>query len=306
MTVLESFRISVFRVVAERLSFTQAAEVLRVSQPAVTSHVKALEQELGVRLFDRAGGVRLTAAGKQLLRYAYEVNRLADAAVGEIGRLSGEERGTLRLGASTTIAQYLLPRMLAGFMRQHPHIELSVVSANTSHIVSRVIAREIDLGLIEGPPAFTDLKLEPFVDDEIVPIVEARHGFVSGVIPAPSIAALREQPLLMREPGSGTRRVVENALRKAGLSTRDLRIVIELDSTEAIKSGVEAGLGIGFVSRWALHEEPSRTIRIARIGGLTIKRPFQFVHAQGPAPQGTTGAFLSLARQFWSCFKCPS
>ncbi len=306
-TSIESFRLAVFRVVAERLNFTQAAELLHVSQPAVTSHVKALEQELGARLFERAAGaVRLTPAGERLQIYALEVNRLAQQALRDIGSLNGEERGRLRLGASTTIAQYLLPRLLGEFVQLHPRVDLSVVSANTAQIVARLLAGESDLGLIEGPAGSNDVKVDKFVDDEIAVIVPASHPFAALPPPGASLADLAEEPLLMREPGSGTRRVVENALRDVGIATRDLRIVMELDSTEAIKSGVEAGLGVGFVSRWALRDPQTRSVRTVRVAGLTIKRSFQFVYPQGPDPEGTAGAFLVVARQFRGQFRTPN
>jgi DNA-binding transcriptional LysR family regulator len=306
LTSIESFRLTVFRLVAERLSFTQAAELLHVSQPAVTSHVKALEQELGARLFERAGGaVRLTPAGERLQVYAAEVNRLAQQALGDIGGLNGEERGRLRLGASTTIAQYLLPRLLGEFVQLHPRVDLSVVSANTAQIVARLLAGESDLGLIEGPAGSNDVKVDKFVDDEIAVIVPAGHPFAALPAHGASLADLAGEPLLMREPGSGTRRVVENALRDAGIATRDLRIVMELDSTEAIKSGVEAGLGVGFVSRWALRDPQARAFRTVRVAGLTIQRSFQFVYRQGPDPDGTAGAFLVVARQFRGQFRTP-
>ncbi len=295
-----------FRAVAERLSFTHAAEFLHISQPAVTSHVKVLEQQLGVRLFERTpGGVRLTAAGERLRRYALEVEELAQQAVRDIGQFNGEERGRLSLGASTTIAQYLLPRLLAEFVQLHPAIELSVVSANTAQIAARVIARQSDLGLIEGPPGACELKIEKFVDDDIVVIVPEGHAFLNPQNGTPQVAQLAAEPLLFREPGSGTRRVVEDALRKRGLAQRSLWVVMELDSTEAIKSGVAAGLGIGFVSRWALRDGDSPGVRAVPVAGLRIKRSFQFVYPQGPEPVGAAGAFLRVARQFRNQFTSP-
>lgn len=306
LTPIESFRLTVFRVVAARLSFTQAAELLHVSQPAVTSHIKTLEQELGVRLFERAAGaVRLTLAGERLFAYAVEVNRLAQQTLHDIGSLNGEQRGRLRLGASTTIAQYLLPRLLGEFVQLHPRVDLSVVSANTAQIVARLVAGESDLGLIEGPPGTASVKVDKFVDDEIAVIVAASHPFAALPPPGTSLADLAEEPLLMREPGSGTRRVVENALRDAGIATRDLHVVMELDSTEAIKSGVEAGLGVGFVSRWALREPQTRAVRTIPVAGLTINRSFQFVYPQGPDPDGPAAAFLVVARQFRGQFRTP-
>ncbi len=280
--------------------------MLHVSQPSVTSHVKALEQELGTRLFERtAAGVRLTPAGDRLLRYAGQVCHLANEAVTDIARLNGEERGRLALGASTTIAQYLLPRLLAQFVQLHPRIELSVVSANTAKIAARVLERESDLGLIEGPPGATELKIEKFVDDRIVVIVPENHPFLQAQNGPPRIAELAAEPLLMREPGSGTRRVVEEALRNRGVHQRDLRIMMELDSTEAIKSGVEAGLGVGFVSRWALRNWGPPSVRAVRVAGLSIKRSFQFIYPHGPEPEGAAGLFLRVARHFRAQFASP-
>ena len=175
---LESFRLTVFRVVAERLSFTQAAATLHLSQPAVTSHIQALEAELKMRLFERASsGTTLTPAGKRLYTFAEEVGRMAQQTLRDIGSLSGEQRGSLCLGASTTIAQYLLPSLLAKFVEAHPRIDLRVVSANTAEIVAQVLSRKIELGLIEGPPGTSDVKLQKFVEDEVMVIVGLNHPF---------------------------------------------------------------------------------------------------------------------------------
>lgn len=304
-TPIESFRLTVFRIVAERLSFTQAADVLHLTQPAVTSQVKALETELGLRLFERAtGGVRLTPAGERLYRFAVETGDHARQTLREIGSLSGEQLGNLPLGASTTIAQYLLPRLLLQFLQLHPRVDVSVVGANTAQIVANLLARQIQLGLIEGPPGRSDMKVERFVDDEIVMIVAADHPFASAS-GLPDVDHLRHEPLLVREPGSGTRRVVEEALREAGLGPRETRIVMELDSTEAIKSAVEAGLGIGFVSRWALRTAESPSIRVIRVQGLEIKRELRFIYPHGPEPEGPARAFLRIARQFRSQYSVP-
>lgn len=304
-TDLESFRLTVFRIVAEKQSFTAAAETLHVSQPAVTAHIKAMEESLGVRLFERSStGARLTRAGERLEVCARQVNQLTQEALREIGSMSGEERGNLRVGASTTVAQYLLPRLLAGFLERNPRIELSVLGANTAQIVSQVVARNIDIGLIEGPPGTSEVRLETFVQDEIVVVVAAEHPFATRLGSAPTIEELASEPLLLRESGSGTRRVVEDALRKAGIPLRGLRIVMELDSTEAIKSGVEAGLGVGFVSRWALRHSPA--IRAIHVERLKINRTFQFICPHGPEPEGPAGAFLRFARQFREEYSAPA
>jgi DNA-binding transcriptional LysR family regulator len=305
-TAIESFRLTVFRVVAERLSFTRAADMLHLTQPAVTSQIKALEEALGFRLFERTGGgVKLTPAGERLYAFAVDTNIRAQQALREIGILGGEQMGRFCLGASTTIAQYLLPGLLAQFLKLHPRIDLSVVSANTSDIVQQLLGRTIQIGLIEGPPGTSEIKVETFVEDEIVVIVNADHPFLARQDRPPTIGELSNEPLLFRESGSGTRRVVENALRKAGMGPRDIRIVMELDSTEAIKSGVEAGLGIGFVSRWALRATESRFFCVVPIRGLEIKRKFQFIYPHGPAPEEPVNGFLRFAREFRNQYTLP-
>lgn len=296
---MENFRLKVFRVVAEKLNFTQAAEALYLTQPAVTLQIKALEQSLGTRLFDRVGGhIALTPAGEVLLRYAREIEALTARAEYEVHRLSGEESGKLALGASTTIAQYLLPRLAGDFAAANPRIELSILGANTEHIVAALVEERITLGLIEGPPGRADVKAEDFINDELFPIASVNHEWAAPEALHIKAAQLASAPLILRERGSGTRHVVEQALKAAGLKLRNLRVVIELDSTEAIKSAVEAGLGIGFVSQWALIKERRLgTLKTFRVEGLSIRRQFQLLYARGPEPVGPAGAFLRFARE---------
>jgi DNA-binding transcriptional LysR family regulator len=295
---LESFRLVVFRTVAEKLNFTQAAEVLRLTQPAVTSQIKALEDDLGVRLFERTSGrIAITPAGEMLFHYAREVARLSEDVLVHISAMSGEQRGKLRLGASTTIAQYVLPQLLVHFLQIHPRVEVSVTSLNTQEVVAGLLEHRTVLGLIEGPPGTSDLKTEDFLEDEIVVIAAAGHPWVQQR-QKPSLADLAAQPLVMREPGSGTRRVVEDALRKVGLAPRDVHVALELDSTEGIKSAVEAGLGVGLVSRWALRNKGPESVRVVPVAGLSIVRMLQFVYLHGPGPEGVAGEFLRMARDF--------
>ena len=300
---MENFRLKVFRAVADEVSFRRAAERLHLSQPAVSQQIHALEEELGVTLFDRAQGrVRLTDAGAILLTYANKVARLAIEAQAALEDARGEASGELRIGASLTITQYILPRMLGDFLRQHPRIRLHVRSANTENIVAALAAGEIDLGLIEGPVSSREVFRQRFLEDRMVLIVGRRYSW-----PQKSVAektsiplhALTQVPLLMRERGSGSRRVVELALRRAGLRWRDLRIALELDSIVAIVSAVEAGLGAGFVSEWAIRKEVRLgTVRVVPVEGLDIRRDFTLIRPLGPTPAGPAGAFerFALAR----------
>jgi LysR family transcriptional regulator, transcriptional activator of the cysJI operon len=299
MASLDNFRLVVFRAVAEQHSFSKAAEELYLTQPAVSLQIKALEEDVGVQLFDRTGTrIVLTEAGEVLLEYSRQANALFVKAEHEIAALSGDHAGQLALGASTTIAQYLLPRLLGEFAREHPRVHPTMISGNTEQIVEAVEERKIDLGLLEGPARSRDVKTEPFLADELVLIVSAAHEWAERKsIPCSQIATA---PLLMRERGSGTRRVVEMALARQGVKANALRIVMELDSTEAIKSAVEAGFGIGFVSRWAIAKDLrlDTTFRIVEVQELSIKRDFLLAYPAGPEPQGLAQEFR---RFLFSC-----
>ncbi|HRH46609.1 MAG TPA: selenium metabolism-associated LysR family transcriptional regulator [Pyrinomonadaceae bacterium] len=292
---MQDFRLKVFRTVAEKLNFTSAAEILFLTQPAVTLQIKTLEEELGVKLFDRSGGkVRLTEAGTILFEYAKRIADLYEEAETALGVLVGEERGRLSIGASTTIAQYVLPRLVGQFLALHPKIEFSMISANTENIVKALDEKGIMLGLVEGPVGRTDLKTERFIEDEIVVIAATNSDWSAEI----QLENLAELPLILREHGSGTRRVVENALKKGRLKLSELNVVMELDSTEAIKSAVEANLGIGFVSRWGIMREIELGIlKVIKIENLEIKRQFQFIFPRTPRLEGVVEAFYRFARR---------
>jgi DNA-binding transcriptional LysR family regulator len=292
---MENFRLKVFRAVATQASFRKASEALHLSQPAVSQHIHALEEELGIRLFDRSGvRIALTPAGKLLLKYAERSARVLEEAKTALLRLEGEVSGMLHLGASTTIAQYILPRILGAFLKDNPKVTLSVVSGNTEQIVSSLLKGSVTLGMIEGPPMSKEVHTEKFLDDRMVLIVPRSHEW-SGMGNVP-LAFLAQVPLLLREQGSGSRRVVEQAFRKAGLPLGQLQIAMELDSSEAILSGVEAGLGLGFVSEWAA-AKALRLGAVARVEvqGLEIWRELTLVRKLGPAPEGPAAAFWRFA-----------
>ena len=274
------------------LSFRKAAEELYLTQPAVSLQIKALEEDVGVQLFDRTGAhITLTPAGKVLLDYCEKVKTLLVQTEHEIAVLSGEHTGQLALGASTTIAQYVLPGLLGEFRREHPRVHPTLISGNTEHIVEAVEQQRIALGFIEGPARSREVKTEPFLEDELVLIASTAHEFAEcNSISCSEIASI---PLLMRERGSGTRRVIEMALERQGVKRSSLQIVMEPDSTEAIKSAVEAGLGIRFVSRWAIAKDLrlGNNFKIVELEGLRIKREFLVVYASGPEPQGVAFEF---------------
>jgi DNA-binding transcriptional LysR family regulator len=293
---VESFRLKVFRVAAEELSFTRAAEKLFLTQPAVTMQIKNLEDELRVRLFDRTGQrIALTPAGAVLHEYATRIAGICGEAESALAALRGEAVGHLSLAASTTIAQYLLPALAGQFLNENPGVELHIVGANTAEVVASLAAGRVRLGLIEGPAGRTDVKTEPFLDDTLLLIAPPSHEWAeTGAL---DVRALIGAPLILRERGSGTRDVVERALRKAGLELKKLRIVMELDSTEAVKSAVRAGLGVGFVSEWALSRELALgLLKTVPVRNLDIRRQFLLVYPRGPELTGIEGKFARFAK----------
>jgi DNA-binding transcriptional LysR family regulator len=287
MASLENFRLVVFRTVAKQLNFRKAAEELYLTQPAISLQIKALEEDLGTQLFDRSGNqVMLTAAGRVLLEHAEQAHALLAQAEQQIAAVSGDLAGRLALGASTTIVQYVLPQLLGQFCREYPRVRPTLISGNTEEIVEALQQRKIALGLIEGPARSRDVKTEPFLADEMVLIVPSAHEWAERA--SIQTSDLRSAPLLMRERGSGSRRVIELALDRHGLKRGALQIAMELDSTEAIKSSVEAGLGVGFVSRWAIAKDLRLGGSFKRIvvDGLRIQRDLLVAYRANPEPLG--------------------
>ena len=300
---MENFRLTVFREVAQQLSFRKASETLNLSQPAVSQQVRALEEETGVRLFDRATGdghgsqISLTEAGRVLLDYATASAATLDEARRALANLNQTVAGDLHLAASTTVAQYLLPRILGPFLREYPQVKLGLTSGNTEHVVEEVVAQRAALGIIEGPSMRRDLKAERLVQDQMVLIASPQHPWSTRRPRRIESSELAASPLLLRERGSGSRRIVERALKRAGLPLRSLNVLMELDSTEAIISGVEAGLGVGFASRWAIGKAVRLgTVRVIAVEDIHIVRDFSFIHLTGTELTGAAAAFQRFAR----------
>jgi DNA-binding transcriptional LysR family regulator len=287
---MENFRLKVFRTAARSLNFRKASEALFITQPAVTQQIKALEDEVGTPLFDRTKGkVTLTKSGSVLLEYAERLKQLADEAAQALAEVSGQHRDELCVGASQTIGQYLLPNLLAGFLKTYGDVALCGMSGNTDQVLDALAEHKIDLALIEGPSARSEVKSVPFMEDHIVLAVPSAHEWAGAQV---DVQALTDIPLVSRELGSGSRRVVEAALAEAGVRQNDIHYSLTLDSTEGILSAVEAGFGVAFVSRWAVRNQLALgTLAIAHVQGLRLSRVFSVAHRIGPVPQGSAGAF---------------
>jgi DNA-binding transcriptional LysR family regulator len=287
---MENFRLRVFRAVARHLNFRIAAEELLLTQSAVTQQIKALESDMDVPLFDRAGGrVSLTPAGAALLPFADRLAALAAEAREAVAAANGASAGRLALGASQTIGQYLLPGLIAGFLEQNPKVDISVIGGNTQTILEALVEHRVQLCLIEGPAMRRDVQVEPFMEDHMVCVVPSGHAWADQEI---DVKELQQATLVARELGSGSRRIVEQALEQAGLEVKKLRLLMTFDSTEGLLSAVEAGLGIAFVSRWAVRNQLALgTLKLARVRGLNLARMFSLATVAGPEPAGIARTF---------------
>lgn len=275
------FRLKVFRTVARELSFTAAARLLYISQPAATKHIRELEKQIQRPLFNRMGRrISLTTEGELLLDYTNKILDLYEALEVDVQDLQNVEAGEMRLGGSTTIAQYILPALLAKFRKRHGQIKIVLQNANTETIEHFVSSRKIDLGLIESPARNPLLHYEPFVRDEIVLVTR----FNNEALATETLTSerLRSLPLVLREEGSGTRAILLEALAGKGISLKDLNIEMELGSTESIKSYLRSSDAFAFLSvHTVLPELTSRQFSLLDLADLEINRVLQFVTLHG-------------------------
>jgi LysR family transcriptional regulator, transcriptional activator of the cysJI operon len=285
------YRLHVFRQVAETRSLTKASRVLHLSQPAVTKHIKLLEEELKLPLFIRSrNGVVLTDAGTVFLQHVHETEKARASVLEQLQAPVGRLTGRLRLGCSMTIASYYIPEILVRFKTKYDCVRCEVIEGNTDFILGLLLDQRIDVGLVEGPCRRREIQSRPFYEDELIWIASPSNPLAG--IKTISTAALLERPVISRELGSGTRRVVETALRQLGIPLARLRIGQELPSTEAIKRTVAVGAGIACVSRLSVGAElESKKLIEIDCPKLRIKRPFSILTPQGPDPVGIVQAF---------------
>jgi DNA-binding transcriptional LysR family regulator len=294
--MIENFKLKVFRAVAELLNYRRAAEELHLTQPAVTSQIRSLEEGLGIALFDRIGReTSLTPAGVTLLQYVRQIEAIANDAIAALAPFGGQEGAELSIGASHTIAVYLLPKLLTELIPEWPRLRVHVTGGSTSEVLQALTAHQIAIGLIEAPAYRPDLKVEAFGEDELALIVRPDHRWVSkGTVKA---AELVQEPILLREVGSGMRQFVEEYLERNGVLRQQLRTVIDLNSTEGIIAAVEAGLGIGFVPYMSI-KKPSalECVKSLRLENGPILRQLSFVLLNGPDPRGPVGQLVDMLR----------
>ena len=282
---LNSSLLQTFLVVADLGQISKAARRLHLSQPAVTGQIRRLEADLDTTLFIRsAHGVDLTPWGVRLRERLQTVFSELEQIVRELGQ-HREETGIVNIAASTTVARHFVPQIFVRFRHYHPAVGLRLIVGNTEEVLEHVREHRVALGLVEGHARSAGVRLEQFMPDEIVPVCAARISdlkFRRALERVRSVRDLETLPLIWREPGAGTRIVVESVLKDSGLSVRKLDGLIELGSTEAVKSLVIAGLGVGFLSSWDIqHELNLGLVQRIKIPGLRFDRMFSWAIASG-------------------------
>ncbi|MDR5732063.1 LysR family transcriptional regulator [Caballeronia sp. LZ025] len=287
-----------FATVADHSNISRAAIALHLSQPAVSGQLRLLQEEFGEPLYQRDGrGVRLTPAGEQLLVHAARLRETFRDAHGLRDAMRGFERGTLRVGASTTPASYLLPYLIAAFHKRYPDVAVTTIDGNTTEILAAL--GSLDIAIIEGPAGLelpATASVTPWREDEIVAIVPSDHPLADGR-DAATLPALSEHPLVLRERGSGVRQIVERAFADCGAQ---MRVALEIAGVEGVKEAVRAGMGIGFVSAMSIRHE-STLLRCMHVLPTPLTRRFSIVMPHAAAPSRVALRFLELCEQS-DCF----
>jgi DNA-binding transcriptional LysR family regulator len=296
--MIENFKLKVFRVVADTLNYRKAADELHLTQPAITAQVRSLEESLGIALFDRIGReTNLTLAGATLLPYVRRIETIANDAIAALTPFGGLEGLELSIGASHTIAVHLLPNLLPPLLREWPKLRIHVMGGSTSEVLQGLIDHQTSIALIEAPARRPDLKIEVFGEDELVLIVRPDHRWTKKSLVR--AAELVQEPILLREVGSGMRHFVEEYLERTGVLRQQLRTCIDINSTEGIISAVEAGLGIGFAPFLAI-EKPLKLggIKVIQLENGPIRRELSIALPNGPDPKGPAGQLLEILREY--------
>jgi DNA-binding transcriptional LysR family regulator len=293
---MDTRQLAAFCAVVERRSFSQAAERLGVTQPAVSLQVRALEKRLGQQLLDRSGRrVEPTEAGRRLYRGAQRLLALEEQILDEVASEGeGELQGTLQIGASTGPGNIVLSRLLCEFQQANPDLNVALLVADTQRIVELVAERTLELGVVGAARRHRGVTFERFFQDEVILACPPGHPFAGRTVP---LDDLRGETLIAMQEGAGVRQVIEDELRQRGLRLRDLGVKLELGLQESVKSAVQGGYGVTFISRLAIETDlDAGTIAEARVEGLEPVREISLVRATGRTETRAAEAFVEFAR----------
>ena len=294
---MDTRQLAAFCAVVERRSFSQAAERLGVTQPAVSLQMRTLEKRLGTQLLDRSGRrVEPTEAGWRLYRGAQRILALESQLVADVAATGeGDLAGDLLLGASTGPAAVAVPVALAEFQRQNPDVRVFLTVSDTHSIVERVAARELELGIVGAARRHRGVRFEAFFADQVILVCPPDHPFANRTV---TLEELRGERLILMQEGAGVRQIVEDALRRQGVRLRDLDVRLELGLQESVRRAVEAGYGVTFISRTAVEADfTAGRLAEARVEGLDATREISLASATGRSRTRVADAFVTFARE---------
>jgi DNA-binding transcriptional LysR family regulator len=285
--------LQIFLSVAKHLNYTRAAEEVNLSQPSVSVRMRQLERDLGTKLFEQLGKkIALTEAGELLVPYASRVIAATADARDAMDQLQGLERGSLRIGASTTPGMYLIPQTIAHFKRTYAKIEIHLAVRDTRQIEDGVIRNEFDFGFVGGHLAGNEVDVLPWMTDHLVLVVPFNH--ILARKKSVKTADLRKERFILREAGSATRAAVASHLQKADL---EVETVMEMENPESVKKAVQSGLGIAFISKFAVETElKARSLVAVHVKGLDINRELKIVYRKDKHLSRSAHAFIEIAR----------
>jgi DNA-binding transcriptional LysR family regulator len=294
---MDTRQLAAFCTVVERRSFSQAADQLGVTQPAVSLQIRSLEKRLGQQLLDRSGRrVEPTEAGRRLYRSAQRLLALEEQLLGELGEeAEGELSGRLEIGASTGPGGTVVPLVLGDFQRRHREVRVALTVSDTQSVVELVGRRELELGVVGAARRHRGVTFEPFFRDEVVLAVPKKHRFAGKTM---TLAQLRQEPLVLMQEGAGVRQVIDDELRQKGVRLRDLDVRLELGLQESARAAVLAGFGATFISRTAIDGDlASGALAVAQVEGLEPAREISLVRSTGRAETRVAHAFVAFARE---------
>ncbi|MBS4219709.1 LysR family transcriptional regulator [Bacillus sp. FJAT-49711] len=285
-------KLEVFVKVAEKESFSRAAEELHMTQPAVSQYIQQFEREMGTKLLERSNKyVRLNKAGEIVYHHAKEIIGLYTKMQRLVDDVTNKTSGPLSIGASYTFGEYVLPHIIAHTLEKYPLIKPTITIGNTKEIAELVTGNQLDIGIIEGGLRNSKLKLEPFLEDEMYVVVSSNHRLAT-IKKEIVCSELANETWIVRENGSGTREATEHVFQLFGISPT----VMKFGSNQLIKESVEAGLGVSLLSQWATRKEVELgTLKILKVKGLPFKRQFSII-VQTPFHTKSMDSFLNLLR----------
>ena len=292
---MDTRQLAAFCEVVDRKSFSQAAERLGVTQPAVSLQIRSLEKRLGTKLLDRSGRrVAPTESGQRLYRAAQRMLAVEGQLLDELAGEDGALRGELTLGASTGPGGTVVPVLLGEFQREYPELTVALSISDTNRVIEQVAERELELGIVGASPRHRGVLFEPFFRDEVILVVPPDHRFAGKEV---TLDQLREEPLILMQEGAGVRQVIEDELRRGPVRLRDLDVRLELGLQESVKSAAAAGFGVTFISRSGVEAElAAGTLATARVKGLEPAREISLVRPAGRSPSRAAEAFVEFAR----------